>query len=461
MNIRTWLIVGAVVVAVVVIAVGAGSLWSRTSVEAGEARRGPIDEFVDERGKTRLPETYLITMPCTGRIESITLTEGDPVRKDDAVAQIVPADLKLAFSQADAMVKRLDASIEENSSNAMETIALKQVYHFVQSMNDTVAAAAKQVQSSEEKHKYAQKHLKRIQDLRPTEASTQEDLERAELQEVEDRLARDQNVLIYQSMKALQAATDLTPELVKQFIQDKGLTKAVLEWQKAEAAARRDQAELDQQRGTIDSPVDGVVLKRHVSNERFLTAGTPLLEIGRLEDLEIEAEILSLDVVDVQVGDPVRIYGPAIGRRLADGKDHADGTVQRIYPAGFTKISSLGVEQQRVIVIIHIDPEDLRRLREERGLGVGYRVRVRITTAENPGALVVPRSALFRGTDGTWRVYAVVKGRARIQPVEIGMLNDEWAEVVEGLAEGDLVVRAPESNLADGQRVEAVLESGQ
>jgi HlyD family secretion protein len=157
--------------------------------------------------------------------------------------------------------------------------------------------------------------------------------------------------------------------------------------------------------------------------------------------------VLSLDVVGAKQGDPVRIYGPAIGT------PDAKGTVARVYPAGFTKVSSLGVEQQRVKVIIHFDAEDLTRLRSERDLGVGYRVRVQITTAEKSEALVVPRSALFRGSDGEWRVYAIRDGRATIVPVEIGLFNDKLAEVVEGLAERDRVIVAPESGLEPGMRV--------
>ena len=118
------------------------------------------------------------------------------------------------------------------------------------------------------------------------------------------------------------------------------------------------------------------MLERAFSDERQVTAGTVLLKIGRLENLEVEADILSQDVVNVKEKDPVEITGPAIG------PTPAHGTVKRIYPAGFTKVSSLGVEQQRVKVIIAIDPPDLARLRNQRDLGVDYRVRVRVFTAE-------------------------------------------------------------------------------
>jgi HlyD family secretion protein len=228
---------------------------------------------------------------------------------------------------------------------------------------------------------------------------------------------------------------------------------AVLRHRKAQVDARLKRALLDQQRGTMTSPVDGVVLSRAVSNECLLPAGATLLEIGRLEDLEVEADVLSPDVVRFREGSQVDVYGPAVGQPAADGKDHADGTVQKIFPAGFTKISSLGVEQQRVKVIVRINDADLKWLRRERNLGVGYRVRVRIYTAERPQALVIPRSALFRAAGGGWQVYAVRNCRASLQDVQVGLINDEAAEITAGLSEGEQVVLAPESNLEHGARV--------
>ncbi len=143
----------------------------------------------------------------------------------------------------------------------------------------------------------------------------------------------------------------------------------------------------------------------------------------------------------------VAVHGAAIGPRTAKAQ------VTRIFPAGFTKVSSLGVEQQRVKVIMKFEPEDWQRLRDENDLGVEYRVRVRIYTAASSGALVIPRSALFRGAKNDWRVFSVRGGRAHLQAVKIGLANDEWAEITAGLDENDQVILAPETNLGEGQRV--------
>jgi HlyD family secretion protein len=456
MKTTTWLLIGGAIAAVVVIGVAAGGLTSGVPVDVTEVKRGPIREFVDERGKTRLPETYLITMPINGRIEAITLTEGDEVREGDEVARIVPRDLDLTVEEATAAVERLEEAIRENAYSAVEETALKQAEQFVKSMLDTVKVAATRVSSGKDKFDYQEKHFGRISASK--QAHSEEELDRALLDKLEAGWNLRQDELVLSATESLAAATNLMPSMVSQFIERKSYTEAVLKKQLAEATARLRQVQQDQERGTMTSPATGVVLDRPVTNERFLPAGTKLLEIGRLEDLEIEADVLSVDVVTAKPGDAVEIYGPAIGRGLPDGKDYADGKVHKIFPAGFTKISSLGVEQQRVKVIIRLDPDDLDWLRSERELGVGYRVRVRIQTDEKADALVVPRSALFRGMSGGWNVYAVRDGRARIQEVEIGMINDESAEVTAGLEPGDQVVRAPESNLTDGQRVKVASE---
>jgi HlyD family secretion protein len=140
---------------------------------------------------------------------------------------------------------------------------------------------------------------------------------------------------------------------------------------------------------------------------------------------------------------------------------YARGTVSRIYPAGFTKVSSLGVEQQRVKVIVPFAADELARLRSEQDLGVGFRVRVRIYTAEKSEALVIPRSALFRGPAGDWQVFVVRDGRARLQTVPVGLLNDRLAEVTAELTSEDIVILAPETSLTDGTPVRAVLPAQQ
>jgi len=446
MSSKTWLIFGGAALAVALIWFSASHFSSGVEVETVPVTMGPIREFVDEQAITRLPETYLITMPTSGRIAPIELVEGAPVTKGQVVAQIVPRDMELTVKQTAAMVDRLEEAIRKNADTSVEETAVEQAIQFVRSMEDTVDMARERVRSGTERHAYAERNYGRIQTLHDRSAATDDELDRAKLELVEASVSLAQDKLVWSATEALKLATDRLPTMIRQYIDRKKLDEAVLEKEKAEAEARLQQVIEDQRRSVMTSPVDGVVLARHITNERFLTAGTTLLEIGRLEDLEVEADVLSLDVVAAEVGDPVEIYGPAIGAVPAHG------TVKRIYPAGFTKISSLGVEQQRVKVIVGFAPEDLGRVRAERDLGVGYRVRVRIVTTQKAQAKVIPRSALFRGNDGQWQVHAVQAGRVRTRNVQIGMLNDDLAEVLAGLEENELVVRAPQSDLEDGER---------
>jgi HlyD family secretion protein len=447
---RTWIILAAALAVVLVAALGYTSLSSGTPVEAVAVRRAPIREYIDEEGKTRLAETYLVTMPYDGRIEPIELVEGTPVTKGQIVARISQIDIDLKQAVAQAVVEGLKASIKENDDASVETTGLKQTVSMVESMDSMVEAAAARVKSGQAKLEYSEKNLSRIQRLQKTGAKTDDDLDLAHVSQVESSVNYQQDVLVLRAAEAMRAATSLLPTMVRQYIQRKLLTHDVLQQQLAEAEVQMREAQKDAKLGSMTSPVDGVVLERAVTGERPVTAGTVLLRIGRWEDLEIEADVLSQDVVRVKPAQRVGITGPAIGPEAATAE------VSRIYPAGFTKTSSLGVEQQRVKVIIKLAPDDLKRLREQNDLGVAYRVRVRIFTAESSGGLIIPRSALFRGSKNDWRVFVIRSGRAHLQAVKVGLSNDEQAEIHSGLNEGDQVILAPETNLSEGQSVSPI-----
>ena len=454
MKTTTWVLIAAVLVCVVAGVGAAVTLAPGEPVDVVEATNGSIHQYIDERAVTRLPRTYLISMPYAARIEEITLKEGDRVDKDTPekpLARIIPEDLELAVSEAEAAVQRLDASIAENMSKALEEIAMKQAYKLVESMRDTIKAAEARVGSGQAKKEYNQSRLDRLEQAYKANAITDQEIDRAKLDFLTAGFDLTQDQLVWRISETLTEAVRIIPEMIEQMVTDKALTDAVLKKQRAEALAVLEQVKLRQKRGTILSPVNGVVLERYVTDERFLGAGERLLEIGRLEDLEVEADLLSVDVVNAKVGDSVEIYGPAVGAKPAKG------TVSKVYPAGFTKVSSLGVEQQRVKVVVAIDPEDLQRLAEQRGVQVGYRVRVKILTDQRDNTLVVPRSALFRGADDQWQVFVTKGNRARKRPVEVGLINDRLAEILSGIETGERVVRTPPSSLTDGAKVAARL----
>ncbi len=449
---RRWVIAVVLVVIVVVVAGWAAYLNSGVPVQTFRVARGGVREFVDERGKTRLPKIHKVTAPQAGRIQDITLEEGTAVREGQVVAQFIGVDLDNAVAESQAVVDRLDAAIRENDDVAVENSVALQAAQFVMSMTKTVESAEAQMSASEKRAAYAETNLGRVRQLQRANARTEDELDRANLQYWEGQLGYRQDQLVVEAMKSIQAATALLPQMVSDYISRKGLSRAVLEQQKSEAEARLRQAILQRDRGTMVSPIDGVVLKRLVQNEQHLAAGTELLWIGQLEQLEVEADVLSQEVVRVKPGDEVEVYGPAVGAGIGYG---VVGSVQKIYPAGFTKISSLGVEQQRVRVIVRFDSDVMKNLLQS-DVGVDYRVRVRIFTDTKQDALLVPRSALFRGPDGGWQLFAVQGSKAVLKPVEVGLMNDEVAEVREGVDEGDVVVLAPETRLTHGVRVKPI-----
>lgn len=424
------------------------------TVQAAKVRTAGIQEFVDEQGKTRLPDVQEITMPYAGRIKPISVREGEAVTKGQVVVEVDPVDLANELAEAKAGVERAEASIVENDDVAVEEGARQQALKFVEAMVSTVAASEARKISGKKKLDFAEANLARTKALWENSpgARSKEDMERMELLHVEAEVDYQQDVLTAASIKAIDAATRLLPTMVADYISRKGLTHNVLAKQKSEAEARLRAAERKNERGKMKSPIDGVVLDREESDEQYLAAGALLLKIGDLTQLEAEADILSQEVVRVQPGQAVEIYGPAVGASEGNG---VRGHVSRIYPAGFTKLSSLGVEQQRVKVIVEFEDGVLDKLRE-RNIGVDYRVRVRIFTAEKTNTLVIPRSAVFRAADGGWQAFAVENGRARLRPVELGLMNDETVEVRSGLTADESVVLAPENQLQDGSRVRMI-----
>jgi HlyD family secretion protein len=446
---KTWIFI-FVLAALLAMGVFYEHFGSGKPVEVASASFGPIREFIDEEARTRLPRTYQVTMPFAGRIEPIEVVEGTHVKAGQVLARVVQADLDLKVAEAQAAVDRAEASLRENDDTSVESTALQQALRYVESMSRTVEAADEQVKAGQAKRELAEKTWKRMRSLYEQQTTDEQEYNRAEVSKIEADVSYQQDVLLLSALKSLQAATALAPTLVGQYIDRKKLKHDVLLEEKAEAEARLQEAERDRRRGEMTSPIDGVVLERFETNERQVAGGTVLLSVGHLEDLQVEADVLSQDVVNVKPGQATDIYGPAVGPKAAHGE------VEQIYPAGFTKTSSLGVEQQRVKVVFRFDADELNDLRAERDLGVGYRVRVRVYTDERSHTLVIPRSALFRGPVGDWQLFAVRDGRARLATVQVGLLNDELVEIRGGLDENEPVILAPETSLVDGTHVSPI-----
>jgi HlyD family secretion protein len=190
----------------------------------------------------------------------------------------------------------------------------------------------------------------------------------------------------------------------------------------------------------LTSPIDGVVLRRLRESEAVVPAGEPLLEIGDPDGIEVIADYLSTDAVRIRPGMPVLIehWG---------GEGTLPGRVRRVDPAGFMKISALGVEEQRVWVVI-----DFERAEDRRRLGDGYRVETRVVIWDQPDVLQVPTGAIFRDRE-RWAVYVADRGVARLRHVDIGERTGTAAAITGGLSAGDRVIVHPPDAVADGVRV--------
>ena len=409
MKTRKWTIV--LLLGTIAVAIFLTQPSPRTTVQAVAAIRGTIHSYVEERGKTRLPEIHQITMPLQGRIRPIELKEGDPVNIKQIVATMDTSDLDTDQVEATNTVKRYSKNLE-------------QVELAIQQAEQTVVA-------SREEHKFHEIEFARIVRLLEKGSTTESAKNQAEL-------------------KMIEARTDLRKDELNMSMYVLG--RGIMELMHNTEQAKLEKVQRDRRRTDIHSPVSGVVLSKAVSNERVLQAGTVLLEIGDPAAMEVEADLLSEDVVDVKIGNTVDIEGPAIGTQPVPG------IVQRIFPQGFKKVSSLGVEQQRVKTILSFTPEALTMLDQSgHQLGIDYRVSVKIYTAEKSDAIVVPRTAIFRSEAGVWQVFVVRDEIVRRTDIQIGLRNPFFVEVTSGIQTGEMIVVAPESGLTDGQRVETIV----
>jgi len=429
----------------VVLALLAGLLIFRAARPAAtlsviRPHRGAIRAYVQELATTRLPQDYLIAMPIPGWLNPIDLREGDPVRKGQVIATLDTADLKDRVKQVEERIAALRAHIAKVSDDTMETDALVQAEAVVKAMDETVKAAEAKLLASKAVADFAREEVDRFQKLAKGNAIAERDLHAAETNWRKASADYQGDQLNLVALKTLDAVSYVTPKLIRDYIAKKQYDKQAYERQLLEATAALQIENRNLERATIASPIDGIVLQRHETRHQYLQPGTPLLTLGNLDTLEVVAEVLTERAMHVSPGDPVEITGEG----LPDGP--IAGKVLRVYPAGFKKISSLGVEQQRVDVTIA--PE-----KRPPTLGVNYRVEVRIFYGNVQDALILPRTSLFRGAQGDWMVMVVRRGYTELQPVQVGLMNDDEVQVLQGLSADEAVVARPSREIEPGMRV--------
>lgn len=388
-----FLVIAGLVIAGLVVA-----FWPEPApVEMAKAVRDTVLVTVDEDGKTRIREKYVVSAPLSGRLLRIDLDPGDPVEADKTVLSV----------------------IEPRDPELLDARTLAQTEARVHAATAALAKAEIEVQRALIEADNAESEMMRIRNAAAGGGVTESELDAAETRH---RMAAE-------AIRAVQYAREI----------------AEFELDQAKAALLRSrqngQSSVEEWNFPIRSPIDGRVLRVFQESAAVVTAGTPLLELGAPSDLEVEIDVLSSDAVAIQPEDRVILERWGGDRPL-------EGRVRLVEPAGFTKISSLGVEEQRVNVIVDlVDPPEGRR-----DLGDGFRVEARIVTDEAKDVVCVPASALFR-QGNRWFAFKVVGDVAKLTPVTVGRRNDTLCEITEGVAEGDTVVIHPSDRVTDGVRV--------
>ncbi|MEX1183191.1 MAG: HlyD family efflux transporter periplasmic adaptor subunit [Gemmatimonadota bacterium] len=376
-----WSVVAAAVTVLVL-----WSLWPESvDVDTGTVSRGPLETTVDVDGVTRVQDRYEIATSVSGLLERTALRPGDTVVAGTVVARITPVPLDpQAQAQGDAHLA---------GALAREAEARSWVTQTQRALEQTERSTA------------------RMRVIAIAGAVSRDELERTELQLAAARSEHE---------AALARAAALNAEV--------GAARAALLGGTGSGGAVV----------LVQSPVTGTVLRIHQQSERVVPAGTPLVAIGDAAHLEVVVDVLSTDAVGIE---------PGAVMRLVDwgGSGELEARVRSVAPQGFTKVSTLGVEEQRVEVIGELPGAPP-------ALGDAYRMEARIVTWSAPNVLKVANSALFR-TGDAWSVLVVESGRARLRQVTVGHRGETETEILSGVESGETLIRFPSDRIMPGTRV--------
>lgn len=411
-------------------------------VKVVSPRRGAIQESFTEPARTRLSKTYPISMPVDGRITRVDLEPKDTVKRGQVLVHYDLVPFQEAIKEARARVSELKANLVVQDDNRLENTALVEARSAIDAASEALKASREQVAAERARWKRADKELKRMTQLLSQQAIPQSKMDDVNLQAETALIELKQQEFYLAAMKAIVFAVNLGPLYVTRYLDRKKLEREVIVHQLAQAEARLAVALHNFKLTDVRSPVNGLVLEKYEEGDSTLSAGKPLLLVGDLKDLEVVADVLTQDALKLSAGTRVTLQ-PATGMSVIPG------TVKRIDPAGFTKLSSLGVEQQRVRVIVSFAGDHGK-------LGVGFRVQARFTTGSKTNALIVSRFSVMQDPDGSYYVFKVRNGRLKKQSVKLGFRSDLELEIVEGLTQKDIIVARPDTTMEEGMKIDAM-----
>ncbi|HUN53629.1 MAG TPA: efflux RND transporter periplasmic adaptor subunit [Smithella sp.] len=383
------------IILIVVILLVYGFLPGAQQVDLVGVMRGPLQITIEEEGRTRLKERFTISAPTAGYVRRINAKVGDPVKKGQIVATLEPLPSQALDPRSRATAEAAVSSAEASLKAAMERERV------------TTADAG-----------YIEKRLERLKTLFAKGSISKDQFDQIDSEA--------------QKVRALQRSTAAEVNVAKS-----ELERAKITLQTFSAVKRNG----NQEASYVVSPVNGVVYKIYHESEGPVNMGEPLMDVGNNGNLEVRVEVLSSDAVKIKQGTEV------LFKRWGNDEP-LTGKVRRVEPAGFTKVSSLGVEEQRVLAIVDITspPEKWR------ALGDGYRMEAHFIIWEGKNILQVPASAVFR-LGNQWAVFVEEKGKARKRVVELGQRNGLAAEILSGLKENEMVVAYPDDSINEGTKI--------
>jgi HlyD family secretion protein len=383
--------------AILVLLLAWGFMPKPVGVDAREVVSKTLSVTVTEEGKTRVIDRYIISAPIAGYARRVELEVGDSVTDGQQVVHLDPM-----------------------RSGTLDPRSQAEARAAVSTAEAALSAATESVEATRADADLAQNEYERIRRVANQGLISQGALDAARAD--------------WRSSQARLRSAEFNIEVARGGLES---ARAALEYSAAEPNGSTDHISVP-----VISPVDGRVLKVIHESEGAVVQGQPLIEIGDPGALEIEVEMLSVDAVRLHEGMSVRFL-------RWGGEQALEGVVKRVEPSGFTKISALGVEEQRVLVICAINTE----YEQWRGLGDGYRVEAEFILWEEDNTLQVPASALFRSGED-WTVFLISEGRVQATQVELGARSGLAAQVLGGLSAGDRVVIYPSDSVVDGGRVE-------
>ena len=364
-------------------------------VDVAEATRGPMRVSVEQEGKTRVIDRYDISAPVAGTTCRVDMDVGDKVEKGQVLITIKPLE-------SQALDPRSRAEAEARVAAAASALR----------------AAEQNAESARAEMDLAEKELSRLQPLFEKGHVSQGQL--------------DQASALVQTSRAARRSARFSVDVARHELE---AARTALQYTGASSQA---DTEANVQ---VRSPIDGRLLAIPQECEGVVAAGQSLLVVGDTRSLEVETDVLSADAVKIKPGMPVEFH-------RWGGEKPLQGRVRTVEPVGFTKVSALGVEEQRVLVISDITSDPT----QWQGLGDGYRVEAEFILWQSDDVLQIPASALFRFNDG-WALFVMQNAKAIRREVKVGQRNGLSAEILEGLTEGETVITHPDNTIEHGVSV--------